>query len=357
MSEIVEKLSIDVFSDIRSIINDSKAAVAQSVNSTVTAMYWHIGNRIKVEILNNKRAEYGKEIVGTLARQLAVEFGKGWSRKQLFHCLRFSEAFPDLAIVSTLWRQLSWSHFKLVMYLENAIQRDFYLQISRVERWSVRTLQIQMDSMLFERTAISKKPDELAETELKLLAEKNILSPDLVFKDHYILDFLDLKDTYLEYDLETAILNDIEHFILELGGGFTFVARQKRMTIDNTDFSLDLLFYHRKLKRLVAVELKLGKFKAAYKGQMELYLRWLEKYEKEIDEESPVGLILCAEGNQEQVELLQLDQSNIRVAEYITQQIDPELLKERLHRFRLKAEALMELKNMERAELNGGNDE
>ncbi|WP_225587100.1 PDDEXK nuclease domain-containing protein [Algoriphagus sp. Y33] len=196
--------------------------------------------------------------------------------------------------------------------------------------------------MLFERTAISKKPAELARKEIDSIKAEDKVSPDLVFRDHYVLDFLNLKDTFSETDLETAIIRGLENFILELGIGFTFVARQKRMTIDHIDHYLDLLFYHRKLKRLIAIELKIGKFKAGYKGQMELYLRWLEKHEMERDEELPIGLILCAEGNQEQVELLQLNKANIKVAEYISQQLPKELLERKLHQFAENAKRIME---------------
>ncbi len=252
------------------------------------------------------------------------------------------ETFPDIEIVSTLWRQLSWSHFKEIMYLKTDLEREFYAQMCRIERWSVRTLRKQIDSMLFERTVISKKPEELAKLELNKLSKKDQLSPDLVFKDHYVLDFLNLKDTYAEKDLEAAIIKEIENFLIELGAGFTFVARQKRMIIDNKDYNLDLLFYHRKLKRLIAIDLKIGKFKASYKGQMELYLRYLEKYDSEEGEELPIGLILCAEGNQEQIELLQLDKANIRVAEYMTKYLPKELLARKLHQFTNTAKKLIE---------------
>lgn len=231
------------------------------------------------------------------------------------------------------------------MYQESELKIDFYTQMCRIEKWTSRQLQEKIDSMLFERTAISKKPELLAQQEILKLKNNNQLSPDLVFRDHYVLDFLNLKDTFSESDLETAIIRDLEHFILELGIGFTFVSRQKRMSIDNIDHYLDLLFYHRKLKRLVAIELKIGKFKATYKGQMELYLRWLEKYETEQGEELPIGLILCAQGNKEQVELLQLDKANIKVAEYISQQLPKELLENKLHLFAEKAKKLIENKN------------
>ncbi len=232
-------------------------------------------------------------------------------------------------------------HFKIIMYLKNELEREFYLQMCRLEKWSVRTLQKKIDSLLFERTSISKKPDELAKLELAELKSEDKMTPDLVFRDHYVLDFLNLKDSYSERDLETAILRDLENFLIELGMKFSFVARQKRMIIDNTDFYLDLLFYHRKLRRLVAIELKIGKFKVAYKGQMELYLRYLEKLETEANEEKPIGLLLCAEGNQEQVKLLQLDKANIKVAEYITKHLPKDLLKDKLHQFTSTAKQLM----------------
>ena len=344
MSDLQPKMNGNraLFIDIKKLVEDSRNNVAQTINAELTVMYWNIGNRINNDILNNQRAEYGKQTVLTLSRQLTTEFGKGWSVQQLQHCLHFVETFPDFQIVSTLWRQLSWSHFKTVMYLKDELQRGFYAQMCAVEQWSVRTLKSKIDGMLFERTAISKKPENLAKLEIKQLAESGSLSPDLVFKDHYVLDFLDLKDTYQEKDLETAIVQDIERFILELGVGFAFVERQKRMIIDNTDFALDLLFFHRKLNRLVAIELKLGKFKASYKGQMELYLRWLEKHETEASENQPIGLILCAEGNAEQIELMQLDKGNIKVAEYMTKHLPKALLAEKLKRFTTKAKQMIE---------------
>ncbi len=236
----------------------------------------------------------------TLSAKLTIEYGKGYSARNLKRMVDFYTAFPDAEIVATLWRQLNWSHFTQIISLKTDLEREFYSQMCRIESWSTRGLQDKINSMLFERTAISKKPKELAKLELQTLKEEDKLSPDLVFRDHYVLDFLNLKDTYAEKDLESAILKEIENFLIELGSGFTFVARQKRMIIDNTDYNLDLLFYHRKLKRLVAIDLKIGKFKPAYKGQMELYLRYLEKYDTEPDEKQPIGLILCAEGNQEQ---------------------------------------------------------
>lgn len=333
MEKITNKPDSQLFTDIRFLIDESRQKLAQTVNSSLTILYWKIGKRINEEILGNERAAYGKQVIEFLSQKLTETFGRGWSVKQLHHFIRFSVTFENQEIVSTLWRQLTWSHFKEIIYLENDLKRDFYAQMCILENWSVRTLRTKIQSMLFERTAISQKPEELAKLELEALREEDLLSPDLVFRDPYLLDFLGLKNTYLEKDLEKAILLKLEEFLLELGRGFAFMERQKRMIIDHKDYNLDLLFYHRKMKRLVAIDLKIGQFEPGYKGQMELYLRWLEKHEMEHGEEKPIGLILCAEGNYEQIELLQLDKSNIKVAKYITEFLPKKLLKEKLHQF------------------------
>lgn len=297
----------------------------------MTLTYWNVAKRINNEILDNQRAEYGKQIVVSVARQLTVQYGRSFEEKNLRRMMQFAQIFNDEQIVVSLIRQLTWTHFIALIPIKVELQREFYTQMCRIEGWNVKTLRRKIDSMLFERTALSKKPDDLIKEELKALKETDKLTPDLVFKDPYFLDFTGLKDTYSEKTLEDAILREIEQFILELGRGFTFVERQKRMIIDGEDFKLDLLFYHRKLKRLVAIDLKLGKFKASYKGQMELYLRWLEKFDMQSGEETPLGLILCAEGNNEQVELLQLENAGIKIAEYLTELPDKKILKQKLH--------------------------
>jgi predicted nuclease of restriction endonuclease-like (RecB) superfamily len=330
------------YHEICHLIEEARCTVALTVNASMTILYWQIGKRVNEEILKGERAEYGKQILATLSQELIKEYGQGFNYSALTRMARFSEIFSDSQIIATLSQQLSWSHFRELLPLEKPLQREFYAEMCRVERWSVRTLRTKIDSMLYERTTISRKPDKLAKQELAKLRAEDKISPDLVFRDPYVLDFLNLKDTYRESDLESAILRELEFFILELGAGFTFVARQKRMTIDNEDFYLDLLFYHRKLKRLVAVELKLGKFKAAYKGQMELYLRWLKKYEKEKGENDPLGLILCAEGANEQIELLELDKSSIKIAEYLTELPPKELLEKKLHTAIVKSKKLLE---------------
>lgn len=317
--------------DVRQLINSARQHVAQVVNSSMVIVYWNIGKRIRVEILKEKRAAYGQEIVATLSQQLVAEFGEGFSRHSLFRMVKFYECFPDEKIVASVMQQLSWTHIIAILPVKDPLARDFYAEMCRLERWSVRTLQQKIGGMLFERTALSKKPEHLIKQELEVLRKEDKISTDLVFRDPYFLDFLGLKRSYSEKDLETAILREMEAFLLELGVGFTFVARQKRITIDQEDYYIDLLLYHRKLQRLVAIELKLGKFKYTDKGQMELYLRWLEKYEKQPGEEAPLGLILCAGKSDEHIELLQLSKSGIRVAEYMTEMLPKKVLEQKLH--------------------------
>jgi len=330
------RLQFDVnqglFGDIKAMIEQGRRQVAVTVNATMTMLYWQIGKRINEEVLHEKRAEYGDQIVVSLSRQLKDEYGSGWSEKQLRHCLRFAETFPDEQIVSALRRQLSWTHIKTLMYLDGDLKRSFYLEMCRIEKWSTRTLQERINSMLYERTAISKKPEETIQKELQQLGEGGQITPDLVFRDPYFLDFLDLKDSYCEKDLESSIVAELQRFIIELGTDFAFLARQKRITIDERDYYLDLLFYHRRLKSLVAIDLKIGEFDASFKGEMELYLAWLEKYESVEGENPPIGLILCAGKNPEHVELLQLHKCNIKVADYFTILPPKELLLDKLNK-------------------------
>lgn len=313
--------------DLQLIINSAKVRVASVANAELTMMYWHIGKRINSEILGNQRAEYGKQIVSTLSTQLQRLYGnKGFEARSIRRMMQFASRFDDEKIVTTLSRQLSWSHIIEVLPLKDTLQCEFYLTLCASERWGVRKLRKEIDSMLYERTAVATKPDELVKRELADLRDNNVVSPDLVFKSPYFLEFAGLKGMYSEKNLEDSLIVHLEQFMLELGNGFTFVARQKRMIIDGEDFYLDLLFYHRRLHRLIAIDLKLGRFKPQYKGQMELYLRWLEAHEMEPGEESPLGLLLCTEGSKEQIELLQLDKAGIKVAQYMTELPPRELL-------------------------------
>lgn len=335
MSDKIIKITKDtsktLLGDVRTLIESGKTGVARAVNSGLVMLYWRIGDRIRKEVLKGKRADYGEKIVSTLSTQLTGTYGSGFTKASLFRMLQFAEIYPDSQIVASLMRQLTWTHFLELIPLKDPLKRDFYAEMCRIERWSVRMLHKKIGGMLFERTALSRKPAKLAELELRKLKEEDTLTPDLVFRDPYFLDFLGLKGAYQEKDIEAAILREMEAFILELGVGFTFVARQKRMQVGPDDFYLDLLFFHRKLRRLVAIELKFDKFKPEFKGQMELYLRWLNKYERQPHEEAPIGLILCAGKSEEQVELLELDKSGIKVAEYLTELPSRSALETRLH--------------------------
>ena len=334
--------------DLRQLIDGARHRAAVAVNAELTLLYWQIGDRIHRDILGRQRAGYGEEIVSALGRQLSADYGRGWSARHLRLCIRFAQTYPDATIVHTLCAKLSWSHLRLIAAVDDPVKRDFYAELCGLEGWSVRQLQERMQSMLFERSAISRQPEETIRQDLQVLRQEQKPSPGLLLKVPYLLDFLGLNDRYLEKDLEDAILREIEQFLLELGAGFTFMARQKRVQIDNDDFYIDLLFYNRKLKRLVAIELKVGEFHAEYKGQMELYLRWLAKYEQEADEAPPLGIILCTGKKQEQIELLELDKSGIHVAEYLTVLPPRETLQAKLHESIARARArLLEDKGAE----------
>jgi len=320
-----------LLAEVRELILTTRQTVAQGVNSALVMLYWKIGQRIRGDILKEKRAGYGEKIVHALSAKLAGEFGRGFTRRNLFNMTRFAEVFPDYQIVHSLSAQLNWTHLRRIIYVEDPLKRDFYAEMCRIERWSTRTLANKIGSMLFERTALSKKPAKLMAIELKKLREEDRLTPDLIFRDPYLLDFLRLKDTYAESDVEAAILRETESFILELGAGFCFVGRQIRMQIDGRDYYLDMLFYHRKLRRLVAIDLKIGDFEAGDKGQMELYLNWLKRHECEPGEAEPLGIILCAGKSDQHVELMELENSGIHVATYWTKILPKKLLERKLH--------------------------
>jgi predicted nuclease of restriction endonuclease-like (RecB) superfamily len=329
----MNKKEVGLVDELASIIEETRVHTVAQVNSSLTLLFWKIGTRINEFVLRNKRAHYGKQIVVTVSRQLQIRFGRNFEEKNLRRMLQFADLFPNPKIVVTVSRQLSWSHILVVLPLKSSEERDFYINQVVDENLGVRGLREQIEKKAFERTSIANK---------QLPSSLGSLSGN--FKDPYFLDFLDLPRGYLENDLEEAILKELEKFILEVGKGFAFVERQKRMIIDGEDYHLDLLFFHRKLKRLVAIELKIGKFQAKYKGQMELYLKWLAKYEKQEDELPPIGLILCAETSREQIELLEMHKDGIIVAEYWTELPSKKELEKKLHIAYLEAKESIENK-------------
>lgn len=322
-----------LFSDVCGIIDNARRRVAVYVNSEICLLKWHVGKRIKEDVLYNQRAEYGKQVVKNLATKLTGRYGSGWSDRSLLHCIRAAYTFTEEEIVYAVRIQFTWTHLRSLMFIEDPLARQFYMEMCRLEHWDTRTLEAKIDAQLYERTAISRKPEELIRQELTQLKEENVLQPDLVFRSSYFLDMLGLPDFFTEKDLESSIVSQMQEFLCEMGTDFAFLGRQKRITIDATDYYIDLLFYHRSLHRLVAIDLKLGKFKPEHEGQMRLYLRYLDKNERKTGEDSPIGLILCGEGNTEHIEYLMLeDDSPVKVAQYYTQLPDKKLLAEKLQR-------------------------
>lgn len=325
-----------MYDEIRSLIAVARDRVAVAVNAELSLLYWNVGRRINAEVLGYKRAAYGGRVIEDLSVKLVGEFGPAWNAKQLRRMMQFAAAFPDEEIVASLIRQLSWTHILALIPIDDPLKREFYAEMCKIEHWSVRTLRGRIDAMMYERTAIAKKPETVVKKELAVLRNDKKMSADLAFRDPYFLDFLGLHGEYSEKDLESAMISEMRGLILELGGDMAFLAEQKRISVDNEDYYIDLLFFHRRLHRLVAIELKTDSFKAEYKGQMELYLRWLEKNEMCAGEKLPIGLILCAGKNEEHVRLLELGKSNIRVASYMTELPPRELLEQK---FRLAIES------------------
>jgi len=310
----------ELVNELTELIEASKKQITAQINSSLTILFWRVGNSINKFILQNERADYGKQIVVTVSRQLTERYGRNYEEKNLRRMIQFAKSYSNYEKITLLSKHLSWSHFLALIPMKNDEAKDFYSKLVYDNRLGVRGLRNQINRKVFERTKNS---------DLGLIESDKIGKG--IFKDPYFLDFLELKEGYLENDLEAAILKELELFILELGNGFSFIERQKRMIIDGEDFYLDLLFYHRKLKRLVAIELKIEKFKPKHKGQMELYLKWLDRYERQEGEKTPIGLILCALASKEQIELLEMHKDGIMVAEYWTDLPPKEILEAKLH--------------------------
>jgi predicted nuclease of restriction endonuclease-like (RecB) superfamily len=319
-----------LFFDIKTLIDEARSNVIRTVNQEMTMLYWHIGKRIKIEILNLAKPSYGDQIIVSLSSKLSIEYGKGFSKSNIFEMVRCYDQFPNIEIFQTLSGKLSWSHFLALLPIKDKQELNFYSYMCMHDKWSVRQLRSNIHRMLFERSSISRKSDNEIQQALTVLKDGDIFDIDLVLKDPYVVDFLNLPKDYYEHELEEAILQEIEQFILELGVGFSFIARQKRITIDDDHFYIDLVFYNRRLKRIVAIELKTGKFRAEYVGQMQLYLGWLKQFEVVEGENPPIGIILCTEKSAHQIELLEIDKSSIHVAEYWTELPPPDVFERKI---------------------------
>ncbi len=338
----MKKIDEDVFGKVSILIEKSRTKIASTINREMIALYWNIGKVVKENIIKNDRAQYGKQTVQSLSSRLTTRYGKGFSAQNLWYMVQLFDTFPILHAMRGELENLSWTHIRTLLPIKENLKRKFYAALCQQENWNTRTLKDRINSLLYERTALSKLPEKTIENQLAELKEKDKMTPELVFRDPYVLDFLELHNSYSERDLENAILNALEKFILEFGKDFYFVERQKRITLDDDDFYIDLVFYHRRLRCFVIIELKLGKFKAEYKGKMELYLRYLEKYETMEDENPPIGLILCTEKGKEQIEILFLPEDKIRVSEYLTELPAKELFAEKLHKAVRTAQADLE---------------
>jgi predicted nuclease of restriction endonuclease-like (RecB) superfamily len=296
----------------------------------MVATYWQIGERIVREEQNGAlRASYGERALERLGQVLSTEFGRGFAEGSLRNMRQFYLTYSNR---SSLRSELGWTHYRTLMRLPDADQRDFYARLAISGRWSSRELDRQIASMLYERAALSRKADQLT---AELPSRDTALAQyDATFRDPYILDFLGLQDTYSERDLEAALIRNIERFLLELGTDFCFMGRQRRLTVGDEDYYVDLVFYHRGLRCLVLVDLKIGPFSPADAAQMKLYLNWVRVHDKREGEEDPIGLILCGSKNKQVVELLLSDPANsiddrIRVSQYLLLNSE-DAIKERL---------------------------
>jgi predicted nuclease of restriction endonuclease-like (RecB) superfamily len=334
------------FSEIIFLIKEARHKAFRAINQELIDLYWEIGKYITER---TQIEGWGKSTVGQLAQFIQSQEPdlKGFSDKNLWRMKQFYETYKDNEKLSSLLRELSWTHnLAIIAKCKREEEREFYLKLAINEKLSVRDLERQINSMLYERTAISKKSDSTIRNDLAVLNEHNQMSTDLFLRDPYIFDFLGLKDSFSEKDLENTILLELEKFILEFGSDFAFLSRQKRIQIGGNDYYIDLLFYHRKLKRLVVIELKIGEFIPEYKGQVELYLKWLSKHEKMADEQEPIAIILCSGKDQEIIELMDLEKDNIHISEYWLKLPSKEKLQEKLHKAVESAKSKIEAKEI-----------
>ena len=330
-TKTIELVSDHLYQGVVDIINDAKRDVIVYVNKHANMMFWHIGHFINEDMGYQQYSAYGDKILATLSQRLTALYGKGYTYSAVTRMMKVARIYNEEGMFATLSQTLTWSHFLELITIEDDTKRLFYQQMGIAEHWSVRQLRDKQDEMAYERSLIAAKPENEIITTLEQVSPTH-MEPDAVLRNSYVLDFLGLSGYYSEGELEAAIAKQLEAFILELGQGFAFLERQKRFTIDGTDYYLDLLFYHRKLKCLVAIDLKLGKFKPQYKGQMELYLKYLQKYDMQPDENPPIGLLLCSEGNTEHIELMMLNEDRIKVAQYLTCLPDKQWFIDKLNR-------------------------
>ena len=308
----------DVYAEISSLLKEARKSIVSNINTTMTKTYFLIGKRIVEEEQNgNERAEYGEKLIKNLSKRLTEEFGKGFSKRNLWQMKQFYLAYSKVQTVSAQFK-LSWSHYLILMRMENIEERNFYEIESIQNNWSLRELRRQIDSALYERLVLSRDKEKVKELAFK---GQVIEKPEDVVKDPYILEFLGLEEQsdYSENKLETEIINNLEKFLLELGKGFTFVGRQVRFTFDEKHFRVDLVFYNRILKCFVLIDLKIGEVTHQDLGQMQMYVNYYDRYVRLPDENKSIEIIICREKNDTLVKLtLPEDNSQIFDSKYKT---------------------------------------
>ena len=310
-----------LFGDVAGLIDSARQRVAASVNSELVMLHWSVGKRVREEVLGGERAAYGQQVIGRLADRLTACYGRGWNKRSIERMVRFADEYPLLKIATPVVSQLTWTNITVLLNISEQRKRDFYAAFAAHERWSVRTLRAKIAGKLYERTIAARGSADGLEADLATLTTAGNIEPSLAFRDPYMLDFLGLPSEHSEADLERAILDEMQRFLLELGVGFAFVERQKRMTVDGSDYRLDLLLYHITMRCYVALELKTRPLEPGDYGQMTLYLRWLDRYQRHTGDEAPIGLILCTNKGPEQVALLGLDSGEVRAAQYVTDEV------------------------------------
>ncbi len=310
-----------LFGDVAGLIDGARIRAAAAVNSELVMLYWSVGKRVREDVLGGERAEYGQDTVKRLAARLTATYGRGYTYSALSRMMKFAHLYPEEGIVAPLAQQLTWTNIAELLTIDEQRKRDFYLAFCIHERWSKRTLRAKVAGKLYERTIAARGSADGLETELAALVATGAIEPTLMFRDPYVLDFLGLPSTHSEADLEHAILDEMQRFLLELGVGFAFVERQKRMTVDGRDYRLDLLLYHITMRCYIALELKTRPLEPGDYGQMMLYLRWLNAHQRHDGDAAPIGLILCTQKGPEQVALLGLDSGEVRAAQYVTDEV------------------------------------
>jgi predicted nuclease of restriction endonuclease-like (RecB) superfamily len=319
-----------LLNDIDDLIKHAKQHVSKEFNVTHVLLNWHIGNRINQEILNNDRAGYGKTIIVQLSEQLQAKHGSGYDKTALSRMIKFAKIYPEMEAVARISQQLRWTHIIQLIAIKDDLKRDFYTEMCLVENWGAGILHNNLDSMYYERTGLAKKPEKLIKQDIEKIRKEKVIVPEIIFHDPQFLRFVGLPTGHSENDLENTILNELTVFMQEFGSDFCFVARQKKMSTERTDRYLDLLFYHRGMRRLIAIELKIGRFEPSHKGQMEWYLNWLDKNERKPGEEKPLGIILCSDKDQEDIEYLEFDNTGIHISQYLTELPPKEILEAKL---------------------------